>query len=165
VSARMPPERRRPRPLAIDSSHHLFRITGTRRDALRRKLIWSRKVLRRERHVERRCILLEIFAALRAGDRHDIVALRQHPGERKLRGCATLLLCQCLDAPDQLEVPCEVLALKAWQGAAPRGSKSRNLPSEALAEQRFEVTSLRAMVGMNLSELRAGRDQMAAQSP
>ena len=63
----MPPERRKPRPLAIDSSHHLFRITGTRRDALRRKLIWSRKVLRRERHVERRCILLEIFAALRAG--------------------------------------------------------------------------------------------------
>ena len=36
-------------------------------------------------------VLLEVLAALRARDRHDVVALREHPRERELRGRAALL--------------------------------------------------------------------------
>ena len=50
---------------------------------------------------------------LGSGNRDDILALREHPGERELRGRAALLLRHRLDLPDQLEVLLEILALEA----------------------------------------------------
>ena len=44
-------------------------------------------------------------------------ALRQHPGERQLRGSAAFLIRQRLHLPDQREVAGEVLALEARVGA------------------------------------------------
>jgi hypothetical protein len=45
-------------------------------------------------HVERVYVLLQVLAAFSAGDRDDIVALREHPGERELCGRAALFFGQ-----------------------------------------------------------------------
>src|SRR5690606_24601114 len=59
----------------------------------------------------------EPAAALGAGDRHDVVALRVHPGERQLAGRHALLARDLLDLGDQLQVAREVLALEARREA------------------------------------------------
>src|SRR5712671_2779863 len=48
-----------------------------------------------------------------AGNRHDVVSLREHPRQRELRRGTLVLLRDFLDPRDQLEVLLEVLALKA----------------------------------------------------
>jgi hypothetical protein len=45
-------------------------------------------------HVERVYFLLQVLAAISAGDRDDIVAMREHSGERELRGRAVLFFGQ-----------------------------------------------------------------------
>src|SRR5712675_508473 len=47
-----------------------------------------------------------------AGNRHDVVSLREHPRQRELRRGTLVLLRDFLDPRDQLEVLLEVLALK-----------------------------------------------------
>src|SRR5439155_706714 len=63
--------------------------------------------------VEHRDVRLEVPDPGRAGDGNDVLALRQHPRERDLRGGAALRGCELLDSLDQLEVLLEVLALEA----------------------------------------------------
>src|SRR6185312_3509630 len=53
------------------------------------------------------------FDMLGAGDRDDVLALRQHPGERQLRGRAALLLSHLLDFADERDVLLEILPLEA----------------------------------------------------
>src|SRR5687767_13852820 len=45
-------------------------------------------------------------------DRHDVVPLCEHPGERELCGRAVMLLRDLLDLRDQLEILFEILSLK-----------------------------------------------------
>ena len=51
-------------------------------------------------------------------DRDDVVALRENPGERKLRGRAFFLARNFFAAFHQVEIALEILALKSWRGAA-----------------------------------------------
>src|SRR5262249_49837580 len=63
--------------------------------------------------VERAEVLLQVRAPLRARDRDDVVALREDPRERELRGPAALLRGELLHAADEVEVLLEVVALEA----------------------------------------------------
>ena len=72
----------------------------------------------RERDVERRDVLLEVLHPLRARDRDDVVALRQHPRERELRRGAAFLPRDLLHERHEVEVLLEVLALEARVVAA-----------------------------------------------
>ncbi len=71
-----------------------------------------------ERDIKRPKIVLEIGPALCPGDRHDIITLRQHPGECELRGGAALVGSDGLDLADERKVPGERIALKARSVAA-----------------------------------------------
>jgi hypothetical protein len=46
-------------------------------------------------------------------NRHDVISLREHPGERELRGGALVLLRDLFHPRDQLEILVEVLTLKS----------------------------------------------------
>src|SRR4029434_6472702 len=61
----------------------------------------------------RGAVLLQVAAPLGARDRHDVVALRQHPGDRELRGRDALLGGERLDPFDDREVALEVALLEA----------------------------------------------------
>src|SRR5256885_15796863 len=50
-----------------------------------------REVLGVELHLERADVFLEVADPPRAGNRHDVLALREHPGKRQLRRRAVLL--------------------------------------------------------------------------
>src|SRR5919112_939995 len=54
-------------------------------------------------------VLLEVGHALGAGDRHDVLAPRQHPRERKLPGRDALLLGELADLGRQPLVALQVL--------------------------------------------------------
>ena len=64
-------------------------------------------------------VLLQIAAPLGARDRHDVLALRQHPGERQLPGVQPLRRRDRLDPRHEVEVLLEVLALEARRLPAP----------------------------------------------
>jgi hypothetical protein len=61
---------------------------------VRRDLVDATQIDLAQMHVERVYVLLQVLAAFSAGDRDDIVALREHPGERELRGRAALFFGQ-----------------------------------------------------------------------
>ena len=84
--------------LAVERRHTRRRITFAGRDAFRRDRVDGAEVLGAQRDVEGAQVLVEIRAALGAGDRDDALALRQHPGERELRRRAALLARDLLDA-------------------------------------------------------------------
>ena len=68
--------------LSIRPSYVRIAVAGDRRH----DLVEHRELVVRERDLGRRDVLLEVRAALRARDRHDVVALREHPRERELAG-------------------------------------------------------------------------------
>src|SRR6185312_4857543 len=76
-------------------------------------------VLRRELHIGGRRVLLEASRALGAGDWHDVVALGQHPSERKLRRRHATLLGEFGDAVGEPEVLLQRLLLESRVGAPP----------------------------------------------
>src|SRR5688572_18096431 len=49
----------------------------------------------------------------RSRDRHDVVTLREDPGQRELSGGAVMLLRDLLHLRDELEILLEILSLKA----------------------------------------------------
>ena len=58
-------------------------------------------------------ILFEVFDAFGPRDRHDIVALRQHPREGQLRSCASLVPSHLFDAGCEIDVTLKILTLKS----------------------------------------------------
>jgi hypothetical protein len=64
-------------------------------------------------------VLLDAGDPLRAGDRGDVVALREQPGQSHLCGCCTRLGGDSFDFVDDAQVALEVLAGKARVGLAP----------------------------------------------
>src|SRR5262245_27367389 len=76
------------------------------------------EVLGRQLDIERADVLLETLDAPSAGDRDDVVALREHPGERELRRGHALRRGKLLDLAHQVEVALEALALEAGRRAA-----------------------------------------------
>src|SRR5205807_1630480 len=71
-----------------------------------------------ELHLERADVFLEVADPPRAGNRHDVLALREHPGKRQLRRRAVLLARQLPHLIDECQVAAEVLTLKARGAAA-----------------------------------------------
>src|SRR3954447_5640159 len=65
---------------APDGLHGGGWVALARGHALRRDRVDVRHVVGGELHLERGHVLLEILAALGAGDRDDVVAARVHPG-------------------------------------------------------------------------------------
>src|ERR1700682_3938515 len=67
------------------------------------------------RQPDRQCpgVLLEILAALRAGDGHDVLSPGEDPGERKLRSGHFLFARDLFHAGDEPQVALEVLPLEA----------------------------------------------------
>ena len=72
----------------------------------------------RHLHVDGGDNFFKVFAALGAGDRHDVVALRQDPGERQLRRRATFLFRDLPDAINEGQVPGQIITLESRRGAA-----------------------------------------------
>ena len=62
---------------------------------------------------DRADIFFQIFSALGSGNRNNVVALREHPRERELRGRAFLFAGDLFDATHQIEILLEVFSLKA----------------------------------------------------
>ena len=60
-----------------------------------------------------------MFAAPRAGNRDDIVALGENPSQRQLRRLNSFFGSDLLHAPDELEVLGKILTLEAGIRAAP----------------------------------------------
>ena len=70
--------------LLVNEAHHRLRIAVSSRDPFWGSLINQAQVFRGKLHIECTGILLQVLPALRARDRNNIFALRQHPGERQL---------------------------------------------------------------------------------
>ena len=64
-------------------------------------------------------VLLHTRDPLGSGDRRDVVALREQPGQRHLRRCGARLGGDGLDLIDDVQVALEVLAREARVGFAP----------------------------------------------
>src|SRR5579862_1451118 len=71
------------------------------------------ELVRRQLDVARGRVLLEIRAPLRARDRDDVVAPREHPGERNLRGRRAARRRDLPHPLEELHVAIEVLAREA----------------------------------------------------
>src|SRR5882672_2930471 len=117
-SARSAPRRRTNRNQSpIDRRHTGWVVAIARRS--RNLALDPIEVWLRQRHVHRGEVLLEVFAALRARDWNDVVALGQDPRERELTRGAPFLVRKLLDLCDDPEVVLQVLALPAGISTAP----------------------------------------------
>ena len=126
--------------LAVHQADHLLRIAQPGSGTDRESLIDSAEITCCETHVERADILFQIFPPLGAGDRHNVFALSQHPGQRQLCRFAFLFGCNFFDAADQIKIFLKILALEARRKAAiVVGGKiieSFELPGEETPAQR-----------------------------
>ena len=147
----------RPSALSINRPHPRLVIPRPLRHALGRDLLDLLQIARRELHLEGADVFLEILPLLRPGDRHDVLALRQHPRERELGRRALLPPRDLLDVRHQVEVLLEVVALEARgvpavvvgrevvEGAEPAGEEAaaqRAVGDEADAELAAERQDL-----------------------
>src|SRR5262245_48575652 len=107
-----------PRASQVDALHPRLGVAQSGRRVARNRAIDAAQLLGGEAHVHRPGILLDVTAPLRPGDRHDVRALGQHPGESELRGGALFLLGHLLDSVGQRQVVRKILALKARVVAA-----------------------------------------------
>jgi hypothetical protein len=76
------------------------------------------QIVRAKLYIERGNIFLEILAALGTGDGDDVVVLRQHPRQRKLRRLASFFVRDLLDSVYEVEILLKVLSLKARRESA-----------------------------------------------
>ena len=118
-----------PRRSAVQVAHHrrLIAIAGRGR-ARRRHRVERRQVVRRQLDVQRGEVLLQVRDPLRAGDRDDVLALRERPGDGQLCRRAALGPGERLDLLDQRDVVREVLALVARRLQAPVVRRSGRRP-------------------------------------
>ena len=93
------------------------------------------QVGRRELHLQRPQVLLQVLPPLGPEEGHDVFALGEHPGERELRRAAPLPFRDRLHLLDQLEVLPEVVALES--GSVPSVVVDREVVdrTEATGEQ------------------------------
>ena len=80
-------------------------------------------------------ILLQVHPPLRARNGHDILPLRQQPGQRQLPCRDVLLFGQAAHLGHELQIALEVLSLEAWIGAS-EIVRAGNLPREKPTPQR-----------------------------
>src|SRR5688572_7393709 len=103
--------------LQIDRLHERLGITEaghrTRRDGVRD----PRHLVRRQPHLERAEVFLEPVATLGAGDRHDVAAASEQPGERQLPRRAAVLAGKLLHLLDEIDVALEIFLLEPRMSA------------------------------------------------
>src|SRR3989475_10509698 len=104
--------------LGRDRPQHRLGIAEPGGGAGRHDRVDRRQVLGRERDRERARVLLEVRPPLGPRDGDDVLALREHPGERELRGLAALARREPLEVAHEVEILLEVLALEAGREAA-----------------------------------------------
>src|SRR5258706_946780 len=104
---------RAPPALQVYALHRLGRIARPGGGADRRGGGDALQVVARELDFERVEVLVDALLALGAGDRNDLPALREQPGEHELRRRAFFLRGELLEALDDLHVRVEVLGLEA----------------------------------------------------
>src|SRR2546426_425213 len=131
---------KRARLLGVDTAHPALGVAAAGRRPLGRDLADALQVARGQHDLHGAGVLLEVAPPLGAGDRYDILALRQQPGEGELRRSAALLPRDRFHPRHQVEVSLEVLPLKARVVAAPvvRGEvlEAADLPGEEPAPER-----------------------------
>lgn len=101
---------------AVDDSHISFVVALA--DG-RREVVQPFDLLGVHLDAVGRDVLLDASDPLGAGDRGDVVALRQQPGQRDLCRCCARLGGNGLDLVDDAQVALEVLAGEARVGLAP----------------------------------------------
>ena len=100
------------RRLAVHRLHSALVIALAGGGARRQDLLEPFQVFVGQLHLQGADVLVEVADVLGAGDRDDVLALRQDPGQCELRGVAPLLLRQSFDLFDELQVLLEILALE-----------------------------------------------------
>ena len=100
-------------PSSIEELHGCGWIAFALGKALRNKLVDSLQICPGELNPLCAEILFQISSSLGSRNRHDILALRQYPGERKLRRLAVFAARKFLNLLYQIEVLLEVFSLKA----------------------------------------------------
>jgi hypothetical protein len=103
--------------LTIDHPHRPFRITRPGKGLLGGDFINAREIGAGKIHIECADIFLQIFAPFCTGNWHDVVALCQHPGERKLRRRTLLFAGDRRKSLDQIEIALKNFALKSRRRA------------------------------------------------
>src|SRR2546422_8798841 len=123
---------------AVDRGHVRIAVAGSR--AFREGLLDARELVLRQPDSDCGDVLPEIAAPLRAGDRDDVLAAAQHPGDRELCRRDALLLRDLAYPVEQVVVVREVVALEARAEAAEVGLleivQRANLPGEEAASER-----------------------------
>src|SRR5919108_1428439 len=98
---------------AVELLHRLRRIALARRGARGNGLLDAQQILRGQLERERAERLVKAVPAARANERHDVVAARQHPGDRHLGDAHALRLGNAAQGLDERQVAVEVLAPEA----------------------------------------------------
>src|SRR5205814_6536008 len=91
-------------PLEIDCLHLRLGITPARRRTRRQGSRQTRHLVGRELDVEGCQILVDAVGPLGAGYWHDVVSLRQQPGESNLSRRTALVLGQAFEGRYQVEI-------------------------------------------------------------
>src|SRR6266550_3032836 len=102
-----------PEPSAINHRHRPVGITGPCKGLVWRDFIDAREILAGKSNIERSDIFLQIFAPFRAGNRDDVVALRENPGKGQLRRRALFLVRDFFDAFHEIQIALKIFALKS----------------------------------------------------
>src|SRR6202030_3295165 len=102
---------------AATQAQHRFRVTCAGSDAGGKHRLDGGQLPGVQAYLKRPEVLLEIAHPAGAGNGHDVLPLRQHPGERQLRRAAALRFRERSHLIDQRQIAREVLALEARVGA------------------------------------------------
>src|SRR3954471_15204943 len=105
-------------PLQTEALHRLGRVALALGRPVRERLVEPPQVVVSERDLRRGDVLLEVLHALRAGDRHDVLASRENPRDGDLARLRIVLAGDLLDHAHELHVLVERLALEARVHAA-----------------------------------------------
>src|ERR1051325_148024 len=97
----------------VDALHPRLGVAQARRRVARDRAIDAPQLFGSESHLRGPGVLLDVAAAFRSGNRDDILALRQDPGERELRRGTLLFPRHRLHRVGERQIALEVLALKA----------------------------------------------------
>src|SRR5919198_5600825 len=101
---------------AVDAGHPGLVVTLA--GCLRELCVDAGKVICAELDVDRGGVLLEVGAALRARDRHDVVTLREQPRDRELRRRDAFFGGDLLDLVGEAQIGPQVVAGKSRAGTA-----------------------------------------------
>src|SRR5207248_8523056 len=106
------------RPLAVHLRHLLLAVARPGHLLRRKRRVERDHLVRHQSHIGRGDVLLEVLPSLRTGNRHDVWAFVQQPGERDLPWGYSLARRQLAHGRSRPHVRVEVLTLVARIAAA-----------------------------------------------